>query len=319
MDLAISSSSVLFVWHSSQPTELISRTVEDLRSRTGNRGEVVLENVERICLAGYNESKFDLVISSTLPPSCFIHTTPMLAEYVRLLQPNGRLILREPTCCLGDVTNMRSPEKLATALKINGFTNISEVCVVEMTDDEHVELRRGLAKAYSHQEDGLKGVSVVEIQAKKPAFELGASQQLALSFVKSKEKQSKIDPDAIKVWTLSAADLNDDDVELLDSDALLDKEDLKKPDPKSLKVDCGETSSSGKRKACKNCTCGLAEEIDAETNGIKKGAPKPATSACGNCSLGDAFRCSSCPYLGMPAFKPGDQVKLTPRQLLGDV
>eukprot|EP00118_Oscarella_pearsei_P003555 m.14784 g.14784 ORF g.14784 m.14784 type:complete len:61 (+) comp25980_c0_seq1:19-201(+) len=56
MDLAISSSSVLFVWHSSQPTELISRTVEDLRSRTGNRGEVVLENVERICLGALTSS-----------------------------------------------------------------------------------------------------------------------------------------------------------------------------------------------------------------------------------------------------------------------
>lgn len=48
--------------------------------------------------------------------------------------------------------------------------------------------------------------------------------------------------DAAKVWTLSANDALDDDVELLDSDQLLDDEDLKLPDPSSLKgnYSCGK-------------------------------------------------------------------------------
>jgi len=41
--------------------------------------------------------------------------------------------------------------------------------------------------------------------------------------------------EARKVWTLSANDVLDDDVELLDSDTLLDEDDFKKPDPTTLK------------------------------------------------------------------------------------
>ena len=90
-----------------------------------------------------------------------------------------------------------------------------------------------------------------------------------------------------------------------------------------------------RRRACKDCSCGLAERIAAEDKAKRAEADKnlqklnvsaPLLDAddlaevdftvqgkvgsCGNCALGDAFRCDGCPYIGMPAFKPGEEVRL---------
>ncbi|KAF0299981.1 Anamorsin [Amphibalanus amphitrite] len=140
--------------------------------------------------------------------------------------------------------------------------------------------------------------------ARKPDFEVGSSAPLKLNLPTSAP------PAAAAVWTLSGQDALDDDLDLVDEDELLDEEDKLKPDPASLRV-CGTT---GKRKACKDCSCGLAEELSAG----KQPVTKSVTSSCGSCYLGDAFRCASCPYLGMPAFKPGEKIQLSQRQLNAD-
>ncbi|XP_026316885.1 anamorsin homolog [Hyposmocoma kahamanoa] len=132
----------------------------------------------------------------------------------------------------------------------------------------------------------LDGVYVAE----KPKFEVGSKASLKLG---NKPAVWKIDDTIEAAWTGA------NDTETIDADQLLDEDDLKKPDKESLRV-CATT---GKRKACADCSCGLAEELAGE----KKDAPK---SSCGSCYLGDAFRCATCPYLGMPAFKPGEKVKL---------
>ena len=71
--------------------------------------------------------------------------------------------------------------------------------------------------------------------------------------------------------------MDDDDVDLIDQDELLDEEDMAKPDQATLRV-CGTT---GKRKACKDCSCGLAEEI---TNGGEI-TTKSVNSSCGSVSI----------------------------------
>ena len=76
--------------------------------------------------------------------------------------------------------------------------------------------------------------------------------------------------------------MDDDDVDLIDEDELLDEEDMVKPDQSTLRV-CGTT---GKRKACKDCSCGLAEEIEAGGE-IKT---KSFTSSCGSVRIFHVFK-----------------------------
>ncbi len=68
-----------------------------------------------------------------------------------------------------------------------------------------------------------------------------------------------------------------------------------------------------KPKACKNCSCGRkeAEEKQVSEEELKRMLESgEIKSSCGSCYLGDEFRCASCPYRGLPAFKPGDKVSL---------
>lgn len=143
---------------------------------------------------------------------------------------------------------------------------------------------------------------------------------------------------------------NSDDDELIEEDDLL--ADANGLDTLNVIVPkkCELPDGKKRRKACKDCTCGLKEiEEAAETQTrnlqetilgqmvqlatleaieieerLKKSAIKFSeddlaeidftvegkTGGCGSCALGDAFRCDGCPYLGLPPFKPGEVVNL---------
>ncbi|KAI0774176.1 DUF689-domain-containing protein [Fomes fomentarius] len=171
------------------------------------------------------------------------------------------------------------------------------------------------------------------LTAQKPAHSTGVSVTLktAPAPAAALPLRRKVDPErkASKkaLWTLNAPSTPS-----IDAESLLTAADRERP----AACEPAVRGAPRRKKACKNCTCGLAE-LEAEEkaqskvvllNGAPDGkafevsqaekdrllaaaaaAPK-ATSSCGNCYLGDAFRCSSCPYRGLPAFKPGEKVEI---------
>jgi hypothetical protein len=170
----------------------------------------------------------------------------------------------------GGMPDRQSGQTLSVDLKIQGFTDIMA------------------AKD--------PGTGERFIVAQKPdGFDLGASAAVNIPVASNNNSGT------VNGWGSS-----DDSAGLVDENELLN-DGIVAP----TEYDCGSSDDvAGKRRACKNCSCGLAElEAAEEAKGSAGALPTEPKmkSNCGNCSKGDAFRCASCPFLGKPAFESGTE------------
>lgn len=249
-------------------------------------------------LAASSYSSIHVVLTPPEYSSLLSDLQPFLSQLLEGLSPHGKLhLLNLPTGLLN------VPQELTLA----GFTVLESV--LQDADSRVIARKPGSTpKTLSNGAVSLRRRADLARQSSKKAL-----------------------------WTLSSPSTPS-----IDADALLTTADRTRPIPTCEPVNSG---APRRKKACKNCTCGLA---DIETEEAKSGkvvlldaddgekdrviaaakaAPK-ATSSCGSCFLGDAFRCASCPYLGvshsspegwpqlmriflgLPAFNPGEKVEI---------
>ncbi|KAJ3129324.1 Anamorsin [Nowakowskiella sp. JEL0407] len=285
--------------------------------KENNPTEILFEQWDRILSVQLASSKFAAIYSGTISPFVYSHSEEFLAKFVSSVVPGGYVHICEPILLdendnkANTVPGLRSYAALIRDLKLAGLIECkaTSISLLQFADIQRIPAIKDAAS--------LEGkVAQISVTAKRPNYEVGASVSLPLSFAKKSVKPASDDKSTI--WKVAATDNDLSDLIADDSD-LLTEDDLIKP-----VIDCSP-NSVGKKKACKNCSCGLAEieAAEAEKEKAAQVVSKPSTavvtSSCGSCYLGDAFRCSTCPYLGMPAFKPGEKVQLGGNLLKDDL
>jgi len=291
--------------------------------------QVSFEQLDRISFLKMEQ--FKSIHSGRLKPKAFHHSPAVLSQFAKCLVASGSLTLTEPV--MEDTANLmllqslnssskfipcHSEKSLLAELVMNGFVGSKVVERSLVTRDTISDWISNIWGVAEEEQSALLAcleghLFLVTINSSRPNYVLGKSAKLSFAKKKASEPKQYVKQDLKPiVWSVSAMD---DDIELENEDELLDEEDLVVP-PTAPDGDC-----STKRKACKDCSCGRAEEEEEQLMAlITLVEPKKVvTSSCGSCFLGDAYRCGSCPYLGMPAFKPGEEVKLAGNLLNDDL
>ncbi|KAK2753950.1 electron carrier [Arachnomyces sp. PD_36] len=276
-----------------------------LKSRDRNATD--LQMLDRIALGVISlpESTYDTIIlladaDGTRVEGGKLLDRQVLSRITQALKPRGRLQSQDGS--FGAVEGAERTEAILAGLVVDGKNGLAKP---DSGQQGAVPLRFGKKKAatgdaVTNAQNNNGGAATTAVANKAPA---------GVGFVNS------------------TLDTNDDDDELIDEDELLGDDDMGKPiiQPPECRPKAGK-----RRRACKDCTCGLSQKLEAEDSAKRAEADKALDAmklgtndlaevdftvqgkvgSCGSCALGDAFRCDGCPYIGLPAFKPGEEVRL---------
>lgn len=266
----------------------------------------------------------------------------VLGRIFQALRTGGRLRSQDGT--LGKEPGYEQTEAILAGLVLGNGDGFLKPNVAEQ---QSVPLRLGLRKKKPEQVAAPSPPPPVTNTSMEPLSVKGSAPPKGVGFVDFSD-----DLDMPMEVGGDSGDVDDDDDDLIDEDELLDEADLARPViQREFYCHClpcrvykrGRRLTSftnaapeclpktGKRRrACKDCTCGLAQKLEAEDAARRAKADKELDTmklqsddlaevdftvqgkvgSCGNCALGDAFRCDGCPYIGLPAFKPGEEVRL---------
>lgn len=267
-----------------------------------DRSNTDLQMLDRLSagLVTLPPTTYDLVLLLTDADGTRTESTGLLDRnvFTRIassLRPNGKLESQDGTF------GTKSSEEERTEAILSGLISAPDGGMTKPANSEAIPLRFGKKKNKSTAAVSDAGPAISTIttppQLKRKSIDMTIVKPTGVGFVDFSNDFD--DP------TMTG---DSDDEELIDESTLLTEEDIKRQ--VTVPPECVPRVGK-RRRACKDCTCGLAQQLaaedevtrkenDAKLQTLKLGADDLAevdftvqgkVGSCGNCSLGDAFRC----------------------------